>query len=372
MIGHLRDTAGVGKTMHRTFAVKSSVKDASGPLRVVLVGLGPIGKNVADECARRGTDRVVVVGAVDRDPRLAGRTLGEVWGPGRSDGAVRVVAGPDDLTEDGDVALLTTTSRLDTLEPQLEPLFARGLNVVSSSEELFYPALTGGERAERIDALARRYGVSVSGAGINPGFLMDLLPTVLAVASGPPFTVRCERYVDLARRRLPLQTKAGMGMTSDEFRQLADTFKIGHVGLVESIAYLAGHLGIPIDTIEESLEPVESEVEFSWCDRKYAIGRVIGFVHQARAWGPGQDSVAAPLQFYLRMTYHQEDSRDRVILSGLPPIDMTIRPCVLGDPATAAVLVHLAAQIPKAPPGLRLVHEVGPVPQGPHYQVERA
>jgi hypothetical protein len=358
--------------MHRTFAVKSTVKDKQGPLRVVLVGLGPIGKNVADECARRGTDRIVVVGAIDRDPKLVGRTLEEIWGPGRPDGAVRVVAGPADLAEAGDVALLTTTSRLDTLEPQLEPLFARGLNVVSSSEELFYPPLTGGERAERIDALAKRHKVSVTGAGINPGFLMDLLPTVLAVASGPPFTVRCERYVDLAKRRLPLQTKAGMGMTADEFRQLADAFKIGHVGLVESIAYLAGHLGIAINTIEESLDPVESESEFTWGDRTYAKGRLIGFVHQARAWGEGQDSASAPLQFYLRMSYHQEDPRDRVILSGLPPIDMTIRPCVLGDPATAAVLVHLASQIPKAAPGLRLAHEVGPVPQGPHYQVERA
>jgi hypothetical protein len=358
--------------MHRTFAVTSSLEARTAPLRVVLVGLGPIGKNVADECARRGPERVKVVGAVDRDPKLVGKTLGDLWGPGRSDGAVRVVAAASELTEPGDVALLTTTSRLDTLEPQLEPLFAKKLNVVSSSEELFYPFLGGRERADRIDALARKHGVSVTGAGINPGFLMDVLPAVLAVVSGPPFTVRCERYVDLAQRRLPLQKKAGMGMEPDDFRRLADAFQIGHVGLVESVAYLSGRLGLPIATVEETLEPVVSTAAFTWNEESYPAGRVVGFEHQAKAWGAQQDAKSPPLHLFLRMSYHQENPRDRIILNGIPPVDMTIKPCVAGDPATAAILVHLAAQSIAAVPGLRLAHELGLLPQGPRYHIVKS
>ena len=357
--------------MRRTLSVRSVLEGPSEPLRVVLVGLGPIGRNVADECARRGPDRVRVVGAIDRDPRLVGRTLAELWGPGRSDGDVRIVASAADLAEPGRVALLTTTSRLETLEPQLEPIFARGMGVVSSAEELFYPPLSGSERAARIDALARRYGVAVTGAGINPGFLMDVLPAVLAVAGGPPFRVRCERYVDLARRRVPLQKKAGMGMEPDEFRRLADVQGIGHVGLIESAAYLAGRLGIAIRAIEETLDPVVAEAGFEWLGTTYPAGRVIGFVHQARAWGDGGSAADAPLESYLRMSYHQEDPRDRVVLQATPPIDMTIRPCTAGDPATAAVLVHLAARVASATPGLRYPDELGLVPQGPHYRVER-
>src|SRR5262249_45948902 len=154
--------------------------------------------------------------------------------------------------------------------------FSRGLSVVSSSEELFYPYLTDLARAERIDALARSYGVCACGAGINPGFLMDVLPTAFAVASGPPFAVRCERYVDLARRRVPLQKKAGLGMDPAEFRHLADNFQIGHVGLVESSAYLAGQLGLEIAHIEESLEPVVSEAPFDWMGQTHPAGRVVG------------------------------------------------------------------------------------------------
>lgn len=357
--------------MLRTIHVQSLPEMPTAPLRVVLVGLGPIGKNVADECARRGPGRIAVVGAIDTNPALVGKSLGALWGPGRPDGDVRIVASPADLDATGDVALLTTTSRLDTLEPQLEPLFARGLSVVSSSEELFYPDLGGRARADRIDSLARSYGVCVTGAGVNPGFVMDVLPTVLAVASGPPHAVRCERYVDLARRRLPLQRKAGLGMDPAEFRRLADEHRIGHVGLVESVAYLAGRLGLAIAAIEESLEPVVADAPFDWEGRPYPAGRVVGFEHQARGLVDRAAGAPAPLEFFLRMSYHQDDPRDRVVLRGTPDVDVTIRPCIAGDPATAAVLVHLAARTPGAPPGLRLAHELGLLPQGPRYRVER-
>jgi hypothetical protein len=162
-----------------------------------------------------------------------------------------------------------------------------------------------------------------------------------------------------------------MGMDAEEFRRLADAFQIGHVGLVESAAYLAGRLGLAIHSIEESLEPVLADAPFTWAGQSFAAGRVIGFQHQARAWGEGQSSQDAPLAFFLRMSYHQDDPRDRVILSGRPPIDLTIRPCVAGDAATASVLVHLAARSPGAPPGLRLTHELGLLPQGPSYHVAR-
>jgi hypothetical protein len=33
--------------------------------------------------------------------------------------------------------------------------------------------------------------------------------------------------------------------------------------------------------------------------------------------------------------------------------------------------VHLAAQSPSAPPGLRLSHELGLLPQGPRYHVSK-
>ena len=266
------------------------------------------------------------------------------------------------------MAIVTTTSRLDTLEPQLEPLFARGLSVVSSSEELFYPELSGHPRAERINASAQSYGVAITGTGVNPGFVMDVLPTVLAIASGPPYRVRCERYVDLSKRRVPLQKKAGLGMDSAEFSRLADAFQIGHVGLVESLAYLAGQLGIPIVSIEEQLDPVVSATPFDWQGASHPAGKVIGFEHQARGLVAGNDD---PLQFYLRMSYREADPHDRIILSGLPAIDLTIRPCIAGDPSTAAILVHLAARLPHAQPGLRPAHELGLVPQGPRYKIER-
>src|SRR5690349_13550178 len=84
--GPERNRPAGGLRMRRAIAVTSHAEAPARPLRVVLVGLGPIGKNVADECARRGSEHVQVVGAVDVDPAKVGKTLGDLWGPGRPDG----------------------------------------------------------------------------------------------------------------------------------------------------------------------------------------------------------------------------------------------------------------------------------------------
>ena len=59
----------------------------SGPIRVMHVGLGPIGAAVVHQVAGRKGFRIV--GAADIDPAKAGRDLGEVIGFGR---AMRVAA----------------------------------------------------------------------------------------------------------------------------------------------------------------------------------------------------------------------------------------------------------------------------------------
>ncbi len=357
--------------MQRTIPVRATRSSDVGPIRIVLVGLGPIGRAVADQCLRLSEPVHQVVGAIDIKPEYQGKTLGDVWGdPGRRDASVPIVASAPELSVEADVAIVTTTSRLESLEPQLEPLFARRLHVVSSSEELFYPWLTDASRAERIDAMARNYGVRVSGTGINPGFLMDVLPAVMTMATNPPYAmIRCERYVDLAQRRLPLQAKAGLGKSAEEFRDLADRFRIGHVGLVESVAYLAGQVDAEIDRIVESLEPVPAPEALSWQGQSYPVGTVIGFEHQAWGLAPGQsesDLDQAPLQLYLIMRYPHPEPRDRVFIEGDPQIDLTIRPCVLGDSATAAVLLHLAGQTARAEgQGVRLPHQVGLGHHGP-------
>ena len=349
--------------MKRSFQVRARVVSGPESVRVVLFGLGPIGCEVAREIAARGA-AFRIVGAVDRAASLVGKKLSEVAG---IESDVEVVGSLGEWRGEAEVAILTTSSRLGAIYEQLEACAERRLSVVSSAEELFYPGLEDAELAGRIDSLAIDSGVSILGAGINPGYLMDVLPTVLAMATGSIRSVACHRVVDVSMRRVPLQRKVGAGLTAEEFNRLADEGKLGHVGLVQSVAYLAGELGFAIDEIRELLEPAISRQGFELEGKKETPGKVAGIDHQA--WGLVTKEPV--IHLHLQMYVGAFDPRDTIVLEGTPRIECTLRPCVAGDRATAALLVQLAGHAAGAEPGLHFVHDLGLRPWATRYQIER-
>src|SRR5690606_7513624 len=124
-------------------------------IRVLCVGLGPIGAGIARQLATRAGFQIV--GAVDVDPAKAGRDLGAVVGLGRR---LRVtVAGDLRAAIRGrrpDVAVLCTSSSLRAVAPQIEALLKSRLPIVSTTEELAYPRYSQKRLAARLDALARK------------------------------------------------------------------------------------------------------------------------------------------------------------------------------------------------------------------------
>src|SRR5262245_21351757 len=89
------------------------------PIKVLHIGLGPIGAGVVRQVANR--KGLVIVGAVDIDPAKSGRDLGEVAGTSRP---LRVKV-TDDITRTikavrPDVAVLCTSSSLKKVVPEFE------------------------------------------------------------------------------------------------------------------------------------------------------------------------------------------------------------------------------------------------------------
>src|SRR4030095_16026457 len=101
-------------------------------IRVMHVGLGPIGAMVASQIASRKGFKIV--GAVEVDPRKVGRDLGEVVEAGRTL-RVRVT---DDIGRTikatrPDVAVLCTSSSLKAVLPQFEEVLARRVPIVTTT-----------------------------------------------------------------------------------------------------------------------------------------------------------------------------------------------------------------------------------------------
>jgi len=149
-------------------------------MRVMQIGLGPIGCAVSRLLVQKPGWQIVA--AVDADPAKQGRDLGEIVGLGQRLGVtvMRDLAALQDSQVD--LAFLTTVSTFPEVLPTLSTLIQHNVDVVSSTEELFYPYYRYAEQALALDALARQHGVSVLGTGINPGFVMDTLVLVLTGA----------------------------------------------------------------------------------------------------------------------------------------------------------------------------------------------
>ena len=340
--------------MERRFAFVP-VERAPEETSVVLYGLGAIGIRTAEAVLARRDLRVV--GAVDTDPKKIGKDVGELVGQDRI--GVGVTDDPEELFRSvhAEVALHTTSSFLPDIYDQIEGLIDAGVDVVSSTEELSYPALQQPELTAKLDALARAKGVTVFGTGVNPGFVMDVLPLVMTGVCQKVERVKVERIVNASTRRGPLQRKIGSGMTKEEFEELAKGGRMGHVGLVESVALIAHGLGWDIDAVEEILEPAIAPKAIVTEHARVEPGQVAGI--QQRAWGlkEGEKLIILELQMYL----DAEDPHDAVVLEGVPPIHLRIENGTAGDFATVATLINAIPRVVTAPPGL-LTAEQLPIP----------
>lgn len=326
-------------------------------IRIVQFGLGPIGLETLRLVADKPWGEIA--GAIDNDPNLTGKDLGELTGVRRLRGCV-VQPSLDALLKrvKPDLILHTAVSRFKTAFIQLEPIARRGISVVSSCEELVFPQLREPMLARRLDQICRKAGARIVGTGVNPGFVMDLLPLCLTGVSREVRAVHVQRVVDASTRREPLQRKIGSGLPPGEFRRLLKQGRAGHAGLKESLALIAYGLGWPIKSIAESGDAVIAGHDIQTKYLRVKKGETCG-LHQ-RAEGKVGKRVVISLD--LKMYLDAPSPHDAIQIEGQPPLNLVLSGGVAGDQATVAALVNAAPRLLCAPPGLLLLPDL-PLPR---------
>lgn len=316
--------------------------------RVVVLGLGPIGRAVALEILR--DPGMKLVGAVDPSPDLAGRDLGQILGIRGQRGLVvsPVLASIKNLSFD--IAVHMAGSRFLDIAPLLAELVSRKVHVVSTSEELIAASVRWPSEAAALDRLARENGVAVLPAGVNPGFVMDLLPSAIVNACVSIRSIHVTRHVDTSKRRGALQAKTGAGLTRAEFLRRARTKLVGHVGLRDSLLFLLDHVPLRAEASEETIRPIVATKPIGRGPSRIEKGQVAG-VHQrvvARAVGSGKTVVV----YDLKMARDLKDPHDEIRIEGDPPVHVRIEGGIHGDRATVGMVLSTIRAIRDARPGL--------------------
>ncbi|MDR7417630.1 MAG: dihydrodipicolinate reductase [Armatimonadota bacterium] len=311
------------------------------PTSVVSYGLGPIGISIARHALDRGHR---LIGAIDIDPEKVGRDVGLLLG--RDPIGVAVTADASEaLTRGPQVVLHSTQSHIPQVLSQIVDSLEAGACVISTCEEMAFPWYRHPAAAHRIDRVAKAKHVAAVGVGVNPGYVMDVLPIVLTAPCREVRTVHVTRVVDAGKRRLPLQRKVGAGMTREEFEQGVADGRLGHVGLQESVAMIADALGWSLETITEDIEPVMAGVE------------VKGLHQVARGMQHGRPLITLDLT----MAVGAQNPRDTVVLEGDPSLHVTAVGGIHGDVATCAIAVNTIPRILEAAPGLTTAYRLAPI-----------
>ena len=322
-------------------------------IRVVLVGLGPIGAAVAKQLVERKGFQIV--GAVEVDPLKVGKDAGDAMEMGRR---LRVKVtdniGKTLKATRPDVAILCTLSSLKRTMPQFEEVLKHRVPIVTTTEEAAYPAPSNRALAKRLDEAARKAKVAVLGTGVNPGFVMDALPIALTSVCERVDRVEVQRVQDARLRRLPFQQKIGAGLTREQFKRGVDNGTLRHVGFTESIHMIAGAIGWKLERVTDDIQPKMADQPVASELLAVDPGYVAGIVQDGVGYVKGEPRIRLHLEAYLGAP----ESYDSVLVEGSPRIYSRIEGGVHGDIATAAMTVNSIAAVMTAPPGLRTMRDM--------------
>ncbi len=328
--------------------------------RVILWGLGALGGRVVTAFGA-GVDDLEIVGAVDHDTRLEGRSLAAAF---PEDSAPDVPIHGDlpscvaALPRPADVLYHMTESHVPTIQPQLEQAMAAGLNVVSASEGMFHPGLRFSEVARALDACAVANGVSVVGCGINPGFVFDTLVLVLGRVTTAVTGLATSRVIDVTGTGLHDIDHVGFGLPPDEFEaKLATGRIVGHMSMPESIAAVGERFGLAVDRIEESwqahtsAEPIDSGSDLGTIEP----GRVVGIAQRGRGFVGDKAAVTMSLAMFYQPERFGQEQIDDIVIEGTHRVHATLSPAAVSIQGAGLMIMNATHDVIAAPPGLRNV-----------------
>ncbi len=327
-------------------------------VKVIIWGLGAMGGGMADMLLKkRGVD---IVGVAGRGAKV-GRSMYDFIETPRGDRPDVIIGAPEDVIREkaADVVLCCTDSFTKTAFDRLKFCLEKKINVVSSAEEMAYPQAQSPELAAELDRIAKENGVSIIGTGINPGLIMDLLVIVMTGCCESVDHIISRRVNSLSPFGPAVMEEQGIGITPEDFRT---KHLSGHVGFAESIRMITDAVGWKLDKMDQSMDPILTDVDRK---SKYGFakaGNVAGVDMKAKGWVDGDVKIEMEHPQQIEPEQVGVQTGDYVIIKGNPNINMVNSPEVPGGIGTIAMCVNTIPNIINARPGLHTMITL-PVPR---------
>ena len=330
-------------------------------IRVVLFGVGVIGSGLLRLAERRPS--LEIVGAVVRNEASNGKRLDEL-APGA---ASRLRASTDGAAVLRDtrpqVAVIATRSTLAEVLPLLRICAESGIATACTAEDLADITPNDGPEAREIFGLAERHRVAIVALGLNPGFLLDVWPLVLASLAHDVTSIDAERVVDLSGFGPRVRASLGVGYAPDDFaRELARGTISGHRGFPESLRLIGRALGRAVDQTHVETQPILATRDRPLLGGSLRAGETAGVRQVATGTSGGTEWIRLTMTASVALDEIGADPVDRVDIAGSAPLHAAISPGVGAVPGTIGRIINAIPAVAAAAPGVHSAFALGITP----------
>ena len=161
-----------------------------------------------------------IVGAVDINPSVIGKDIGEIMGTANTGVVVEDAKNVEKLLTElkPDCVIVTTMSLLSDVEDALMVCAKCGVNAITTCEEAFYPMNSNPTLTEKIDKLAKENNCTITGSGYQDAFWGNLITTLIG-SSHNITKIKGSSSYNVEDYGIALAKAHGAGLTKKEFEE---------------------------------------------------------------------------------------------------------------------------------------------------------
>lgn len=161
-----------------------------------------------------------IVGAVDINPNVIGKDIGEIMGTENKGVTVTSIENAEKMLIDTkpDVCIVTTMSLLEDVKDALLLCAKLGINAITTCEEAFFPQNSNPVLTEKIDKLAKQNNCTITGSGYQDRYWGELI-SAIAASTHKITKIKGSSSYNVEDYGMALAKAHGAGLTLDEFEK---------------------------------------------------------------------------------------------------------------------------------------------------------
>ena len=196
-------------------------------IKVVQYGTGKMSVYTMRYVYEKGAE---IVGAIDVNPDVIGKDIGEIMGTENKGVKVVSVEEAENMIKETkpDIAIVTTMSLISDVEDALMLCAKLGVNAITTCEEAFYPMNSNPGITKKLDEMAKQTGCTITGSGYQDIYWGQLISSI-AGSTHTIKKIKGSSSYNVEDYGIALAKAHGAGLSLDEFdKQVASVDRISN------------------------------------------------------------------------------------------------------------------------------------------------